>query len=66
MDSRCHCSSLSPSLLERLLQEFSSIGIANSLRGKYDYRLITGGVGHNIPQEAPQAFAKAVVDVDGF
>ena len=34
--------------------------------GKYDYRLITGGVGHNIPQEAPEAFAKAVVDVHGF
>jgi pimeloyl-ACP methyl ester carboxylesterase len=34
--------------------------------GKYDYRLITGGVGHNIPQEAPQAFAQAVIDVDGF
>jgi pimeloyl-ACP methyl ester carboxylesterase len=31
--------------------------------GKYDYRLITGGVGHNLPQEAPQAFAKAIVDV---
>jgi pimeloyl-ACP methyl ester carboxylesterase len=31
--------------------------------GKYEYRLITGGVGHNLPQEAPQAFAKAVVDV---
>ena len=24
-----------------------------------------GGIGHNLPQEAPQAFAKAVVDVDG-
>jgi pimeloyl-ACP methyl ester carboxylesterase len=34
--------------------------------GKYDYRLITGGVGHNIPQEAPQAFAQAIVDVDAF
>jgi pimeloyl-ACP methyl ester carboxylesterase len=34
--------------------------------GKYDYRLITGGVGHNLPQEAPQAFAKAVIDVDSF
>jgi pimeloyl-ACP methyl ester carboxylesterase len=32
--------------------------------GKYEYRLITGGVGHNLPQEAPQAFAQAVVDVD--
>jgi pimeloyl-ACP methyl ester carboxylesterase len=34
--------------------------------GKYEYRLITGGVGHNVPQEAPQAFAQAVIDVDGF
>jgi len=32
--------------------------------GKYEYRLITGGVGHNLPQEASQAFAQAVVDVD--
>jgi pimeloyl-ACP methyl ester carboxylesterase len=32
--------------------------------GKYAYRLISGGVGHNLPQEAPQAFAQAVVDVD--
>jgi pimeloyl-ACP methyl ester carboxylesterase len=29
--------------------------------GKYAYRLIEGGVGHNLPQEAPQAFAEAVV-----
>ena len=34
--------------------------------GKYEYRLITGGVGHNLPQEAPQAFAQAVIDVDGY
>ena len=33
---------------------------------KYEYRLIGGGVGHNLPQEAPQAFAQAVIDVDGF
>jgi pimeloyl-ACP methyl ester carboxylesterase len=32
--------------------------------GKYAYRLISGGVGHNLPQEAPQAFAQAVIDVD--
>jgi hypothetical protein len=38
----------------------------NKFLGKYEYRLITGGVGHNLPQEAPQAFAQAVVDVDGF
>jgi pimeloyl-ACP methyl ester carboxylesterase len=34
--------------------------------GKYEHRVITGGVGHNLPQEAPQAFAQAVVDVAGF
>jgi pimeloyl-ACP methyl ester carboxylesterase len=34
--------------------------------GKYANRIITGGVGHNLPQEAPQAFAQAVIDVDGF
>jgi pimeloyl-ACP methyl ester carboxylesterase len=34
--------------------------------GEYAHRLITGGIGHNLPQEAPQAFAQAVVDVDGF
>jgi len=32
--------------------------------GKYEHRTITGGVGHNLPQEAPQSFAKAIVDVD--
>ena len=34
--------------------------------GKYANRIISGGVGHNLPQEAPQAFAQAVIDVDGF
>ncbi len=34
--------------------------------GKYSHRTITGGVGHNLPQEAPQAFAEAVVDVDAY
>jgi len=34
--------------------------------GKYASRIITGGIGHNLPQEAPQAFAQAVIDVDGF
>jgi pimeloyl-ACP methyl ester carboxylesterase len=36
----------------------------NKFSGKYEYRLLTGGIGHNIPQEAPQAFARAVIDVD--
>ncbi len=34
--------------------------------GQYAHRVIKGGVGHNLPQEAPQAFAQAVVDVDRF
>jgi pimeloyl-ACP methyl ester carboxylesterase len=38
----------------------------NKFSGKYAYRLISGGVGHNLPQEAPQAFAQAVIDVDSF
>jgi pimeloyl-ACP methyl ester carboxylesterase len=32
--------------------------------GRYEHRTITGGVGHNLPQEAPQAFAQAIIDVD--
>jgi pimeloyl-ACP methyl ester carboxylesterase len=39
---------------------------AKKFSGKYAQRTIPGGVGHNLPQEAPEAFAKAVVDVDGF
>ncbi|MGY4232385.1 pimeloyl-ACP methyl ester carboxylesterase [Bradyrhizobium sp. USDA 4449] len=38
---------------------------AKKFSGRYDHRLITGGIGHNLPQEAPQAFAKAVIDADG-
>jgi pimeloyl-ACP methyl ester carboxylesterase len=34
--------------------------------GKYTHRVVTGGVGHNLPQEAPQAFAQAVIDVDSY
>jgi len=36
---------------------------ANKFSGKYEHRDIIGGIGHNLPQEAPQAFAEAVVDV---
>jgi pimeloyl-ACP methyl ester carboxylesterase len=32
--------------------------------GKYAHRTISGGIGHNLPQEAPQAFAEAIIDVD--
>jgi pimeloyl-ACP methyl ester carboxylesterase len=39
---------------------------AKKFSGKYAHRVIKGGVGHNLPQEAPQAFAKAIVEVDGY
>jgi pimeloyl-ACP methyl ester carboxylesterase len=39
---------------------------AKKFSGKYAHRLISGGIGHNLPQEAPQAFAQAVIDVDAF
>jgi pimeloyl-ACP methyl ester carboxylesterase len=39
---------------------------AEKFTGKYTHRLIAGGIGHNLPQEAPQAFAEAVVKVDGY
>ena len=34
--------------------------------GRYEHRNITGGIGHNLPQEAPEAFAKAIVDVNAL
>jgi pimeloyl-ACP methyl ester carboxylesterase len=37
---------------------------ARKFSGKYAHRTIEGGVGHNLPQEAPQAFAQAVMDVE--
>jgi pimeloyl-ACP methyl ester carboxylesterase len=39
---------------------------AGKFSGKYEHRLIEGGVGHNLPQEAPQALAQAIVDADAF
>jgi pimeloyl-ACP methyl ester carboxylesterase len=36
---------------------------AKMFSGKYSHRTINGGIGHNLPQEAPQAFAEAVIDV---
>jgi pimeloyl-ACP methyl ester carboxylesterase len=36
---------------------------ANKFSGRYAHRTIKGGIGHNLPQEAPRAFAEAVVDV---
>jgi pimeloyl-ACP methyl ester carboxylesterase len=37
---------------------------AKRFTGKYKHQLITGGIGHNLPQEAPRAFADAVIAVD--
>jgi pimeloyl-ACP methyl ester carboxylesterase len=36
---------------------------ARKFTGKYVHRVVTGGIGHNLPQEAPQAFAAAIVEV---
>jgi pimeloyl-ACP methyl ester carboxylesterase len=38
---------------------------AKKFSGKYSHRTIDGGIGHNLPQEAPEAFARAVIEVDG-
>ncbi|WP_454818250.1 alpha/beta fold hydrolase [Labrys neptuniae] len=39
---------------------------AKRFSGRYEHRLIKGGIGHNLPQEAPQAFAQAMLDVARF
>jgi pimeloyl-ACP methyl ester carboxylesterase len=36
---------------------------AKKFTGKYEHRTVKGGIGHNLPQEAPQAFAEAIVEV---
>jgi pimeloyl-ACP methyl ester carboxylesterase len=36
---------------------------AKNFTGRYEHRTIIGGIGHNLPQEAPQAFAEAIVSV---
>src|SRR4051812_48627801 len=39
---------------------------AKKFSGKYSHQTITGGIGHNLPQEAPQEFAKAIVEVHNY
>ncbi len=39
---------------------------ASKFSGKYESRIVKGGVGHNLPQEAPRDFAQAILDVDGY
>lgn len=38
---------------------------AKKFSGKYSHRVLKD-IGHNVPQEAPQAFADAVIAVDGY
>jgi len=38
---------------------------ASKFTGRYEHRLVEGGIGHNLPQEAPKAFVQAIVDVAG-
>ena len=40
------------------------VAYTKKFSGKYAHRLITGGIGHNLPQEAPRAFANAIIEVD--
>jgi pimeloyl-ACP methyl ester carboxylesterase len=39
---------------------------AKKFTGRYEHRLIKGGIGHNLPQEAPSDFTQAILDVDRF
>ncbi|HYV95038.1 MAG TPA: alpha/beta hydrolase [Chitinophagales bacterium] len=39
---------------------------AKKFSGKYSHQIIKGGVGHNLPQEAPKAFADAIIEADDF
>jgi pimeloyl-ACP methyl ester carboxylesterase len=39
---------------------------AKKFSGRYSHRTIEGGIGHNLPQEAPEAFASAIVDADTY
>src|SRR5438128_12009518 len=39
---------------------------AKKFSGKYSHRTISGGIGHNLPQEAPKSFVDAILEVDGF
>jgi pimeloyl-ACP methyl ester carboxylesterase len=39
---------------------------AGKFSGRYSHRTFEGGIGHNLPQEAPEAFAQAVIDVDAY
>jgi pimeloyl-ACP methyl ester carboxylesterase len=39
---------------------------AKKFSGKYSHKVITGGIGHNLPQEAPKAFADAIIEANSY
>ncbi len=39
---------------------------AKKFTGKYEHRTVNGGIGHNLPQEAPREFAQAIIDADAM
>jgi pimeloyl-ACP methyl ester carboxylesterase len=43
-----------------------SSAYAKKFMGRYTHKVISGGIGHNLPQEAPAAFADAIIEVDGY
>jgi pimeloyl-ACP methyl ester carboxylesterase len=43
-----------------------STAYSKKFSGKYSHRILNGGIGHNLPQEAPQAFVDAIVEADGY
>ncbi len=43
-----------------------ALAYASKFTGRYEHRVVGGGIGHNLPQEAPAAFAQAIFDVDAM
>ena len=39
---------------------------AKKFSGKYSHKVVSGGIGHNLPQEASGAFADAIIEADGY
>jgi hypothetical protein len=39
---------------------------ARKVSGEYTHRLVAGDIGHSLPQEAPEALARAVIEVAGY
>lgn len=44
----------------------NAISYARKFSGRYAHQVINGSVGHNPPQEAPQEFVNAIVEVDSY